>query len=166
MKPIFRGIAVALLQCLIVLSLAGKYAIDRERLPRAWARALPADPNLPIRGRYVSLRLEVDTANGPTPAGIPPVGGPVVLSAQNGRLVAAPATSATGSGTLLSAAGPDRWTLQEPVAFFISERVPDPSRRPRGEELWVEVSVPRKGPPRPLRLAVKKDGVLTPLDLR
>jgi hypothetical protein len=26
--------------------------------------------------------------------------------------------------------------------------------------------VPRQGPPRPLRLALKKDGVLTPLDLR
>ena len=117
MKRLYRGIAVALLQCLIVLSLAGKYAIDRERLPRVWARALPADPNLPIRGRYVSLRLE-------------------------------------------------GWTLREPVAFFIPEHVPDPSRRSTGEELWVEVSVPRSGPPRPIRLAVKKNGVLTPLDLR
>jgi len=34
------------------------------------------------------------------------------------------------------------------------------------EELWVEVTVPRRGPPRPLRLGVKKDGTLTPLDLR
>jgi hypothetical protein len=117
MNPLYRGVAVAILQCLMVLSLAGKYAIDRERLPRFWARALPVDPNLPIRGRYVRLRLEGYPAN-------------------------------------------------EPVAFFLPENVPDPSRRAFGEELWVEVSVPPHGPPRPVRLAVKRDGVLTPLDLR
>jgi hypothetical protein len=55
--------------------------------------------------------------------------------------------------------------LQEPVAYFIPEHVPDPSRRAAGEELWVEVTVPKKGPPRPIRLGVKKAGTLTPLDL-
>jgi hypothetical protein len=58
-----------------------------------------------------------------------------------------------------------RWVLALPVAFFIPEHVLDPSRRPAGEELWVEVTVPGKGPPRPIRLGVKKDGALTPLDL-
>src|ERR1019366_4049071 len=58
MKPVYRGIAVAVLQCLIVLSVAGKYALDRERLPRVWAMAAPFDPYLPVRGRYVSLRLQ------------------------------------------------------------------------------------------------------------
>ncbi len=29
----------------------------------------------------------------------------------------------------------------------------------------VEVSVPKEGAPRPIRLAVKKNGVMTPLDL-
>ena len=37
--------------------------------------------------------------------------------------------------------------LEQPVAFFIPEHVPDPSRRGLGEELWVEVTLPRKGPP-------------------
>ena len=55
--------------------------------------------------------------------------------------------------------------LVEPVAYFIPEHVPDPSRRLPGEELWVEVTLPKQGGPRPIRLAVKKDGVLTPLDL-
>ena len=55
--------------------------------------------------------------------------------------------------------------LRGPVAYFIPPNVPDPSRRPQGEELWAEVSVPKKGAPRPIRLGVKKDGVLTPLDL-
>ena len=47
---------------------------------------------------------------------------------------------------------------REPMAFFIPEHVPDPSRRPPGEELWVEVTVPKKGPLRPIRLGVKKGG--------
>jgi hypothetical protein len=56
--------------------------------------------------------------------------------------------------------------LAEAVAFFIPEHVPDPSRRAPGEELWAEVTVPRSGPPRPIRLGVMKEGRLTPLDLR
>lgn len=31
------------------------------------------------------------------------------------------------------------------MAFFIPEHVPYPSRRSPGEELWIEVSVQRKG---------------------
>jgi hypothetical protein len=57
--------------------------------------------------------------------------------------------------------------LVEPVAFFITEHIPDPSRRQEGEELWVEVTIPKKGPPRPIRLGVKKgDGPIVPLAIR
>lgn len=34
----------------------------------------------------------------------------------------------------------------------------------RHRQLWAEVTLPRKGPPRPIRLGVKKGGLLTPLD--
>ena len=34
MKHVYRGIAVGVLQCLAMLSLAGKYGWDREHLPR------------------------------------------------------------------------------------------------------------------------------------
>jgi hypothetical protein len=88
----------------------------------------------------------------------------VTLSVRNGRLVAEPVPFDTGVRVIRWSNGP--WRIAEPVAFFISEHVPDPSRRPPGEEVWVEVSVPRRGEPRPIRLAVKKDGVLTPLNLR
>lgn len=159
MRPLYRGVAVAALQCLLVLSVAGKYALDRQRLPRAWARAVPFDPSLPIRGRYVRLSLEVDGM-----AGSPQYSTSATLSTQNGGLFATGDPS--GSGVRVSRAVNGPWIVDEPVAFFISEHVPDPSRRPPGEELWVEVSVPRHGEPRPIRLAVKKDGVLTPLDLR
>jgi len=55
--------------------------------------------------------------------------------------------------------------VNEPVAFFIPEHANNPARLNPGEELWVEVTVPKKGPPRPLRLGIKKDGILTPLHL-
>jgi hypothetical protein len=156
MKPVYRGAAVAVLQCLVVLSVAGKYALDRERLPRVWAMAAPVDPSLPVRGRYVSLRLQVEA---------PPGAGQWTsarLSAVDGRLVATP----DPTGTVRIMSGRTQWTIAEPVAFFIPEHVPDPSRRAPGEELWVEVSVPAKGSPRPIRLGVKKNGVVTPLELR
>lgn len=60
----------------------------------------------------------------------------------------------------------DTEALRVPVVFFIPPNVPDPSRRPAGEELWVEVSIPKRGTPRPIQLGVKRDGILTPLDLR
>jgi hypothetical protein len=57
--------------------------------------------------------------------------------------------------------------LDEPVAFFIPEHVPDPSRRPPDEQLWVEVTIPKKGIPRPIRLGTRKDdGPITPLRLK
>jgi uncharacterized membrane-anchored protein len=151
---LWKGLLLMLLQTAIVLSVAGKYYSDRTKLPRVWVQAAPFDPNLPIRGRYVRLRLLVEA---PSTAG-----GMMNLSVEDGRLVAA---SSAPAGSVLVTRGPEGMLLSEPVAFFIPEHVADPSRRPRGEELWVEVSVPAKGPPRPIRLGVKKSGVLTPLDL-
>jgi hypothetical protein len=55
--------------------------------------------------------------------------------------------------------------LAIPVAFFIPEHIPDPSIRQPGEELWVELTVPRDGPPRPIRLGVRRNGVLMPIDI-
>lgn len=153
-----RGIVLAALQCALVLSVAGKYEIDRQRLPRVWVKTGPVDPSLPIRGRYLSLRLAVDGPND----------GNYLESArlviQNERLTAAPA--APGLGVPINRFGGRGWFLMVPVAFFLPEHAADPSRLAAGEELWVEVSVPARGAPRPLRLGIKKDGVLTPLDLR
>jgi len=49
------------------------------------------------------------------------------------------------------------------TAYFLPEHSPGPLLRNRGEELWIEATIPRKGPPRPIRLAIKRDGVLNPL---
>ena len=88
---------------------------------------------------------------------------PVSVEARDGVLVIAPSRNESRLSARLV---PERGVavLDQPLAFFISEHVPDPSIRPPGEELWVEVTLPRRGPPRPIRLGIKKDGVLTPLD--
>ena len=106
------GLIVAAVHVAIVCSLGAKLLYDRATRPRVWVHVLPVDPDSPLRGRYVRLRID-------------------------GR--------------------------QEPLAFFIPEHVPDPSIRPAGEELWAEVTMPRKGAPRPIRLGVKRNGELTPL---
>ncbi len=171
MKPAHRAIAVTVLQCLIVLSVAGKYALDRDRLPRAWAKAISFDPNLFVRGRYVSLSLEVERAAATAPGSGVVALTSARLSAVGRRLVATPDPSGTVQimeRAVRTGAEPNvnAWVLAEPVAFFIPEHVPDPSRRAPGEELWVEVSVPAEGDPRPIRLGVKKGGVITPMTLR
>jgi len=61
MTPALRkGLLVALLHVAIVASLGAKLMVDRATRPRVWARTAPVDPDLPIRGRYVRLQIEVD----------------------------------------------------------------------------------------------------------
>jgi len=176
MNPSRKGIILAALQVALVASLAAKYVIDRARFPRVWAQTVVYDPNLPIRGRYLSVRMRVNAdqvyAGSELPRGNP--GNfwgdmrDVYLRAENGHLVAIPAPQPTGLSVT-------RWKtrngdvvagLSEPVDFFLPEHAIDPSRRQPGEELWVEVTVPAKGPPRPIRLAVKKGDTFTPLEIK
>jgi hypothetical protein len=48
------------------------------------------------------------------------------------------------------------------TAYFLPEHVNGPVLHNPADELWIEATIPRKGPPRPIRLGIKKDGVLTP----
>jgi hypothetical protein len=159
------GIALAIAHAALVGALGLKLLADRARLPRAWARTLPYDPNLPIRGRYVRLRLEVPLDSAGKVA-TPWHGVRVRLEAVEGRLRGAPDTSADMTVTIDSVQGIPRAVLVRPVAFFIPEHIPDPSIRNPGEELWAEVTIPRQGPPRPIRLGLRRSGPITPLDLR
>lgn len=175
MRPWIQGTIIAALQVALVASLGAKLLYDRSALPRVWAEAVPFDPDMPIRGRYVSLQVAV-AAQGideqkPAPGWQPPP--QVVLRVENGRLVAEPAGTdgeyapAARRLRFIQRPGEEKLAvLAEPVPFFIPEHVPDPSRRAAGEELWVEVTIPEKGPPRPIRLGVRKGGgPIVPLDL-
>jgi hypothetical protein len=175
MKPWVKGLVIAAVQLGLVASLGAKLLYDRETRPRVWALTAPYDPNLPIRGRYVSLQLVVEPRNiqetkpGTGFQSLPPV----TLSVEDDRLVADAIPQERGYDPsdlhlrAMTRGDKKLSVLDKPVAFFISENIPDPSRRQPGEELWVEVTIPKKGPPRPIRLGVKQgESPIVPLELR
>ncbi len=125
MNSLRKGIILGVLQCALVLSLTGKLLYDRATCPRVWVKTLRYDPNLPIRGRYLSLTL-------------------------------APEPGAQYF---------DR-TSNQRVVFFVPEHPAEFESlgfRPNAPELWAEVTIPRKGPPRPIGLGIKKDGQIQPV---
>ncbi len=160
------GFLVACLHVALVGSLGLKLLVDRARLPHAWARTMPFDPSTPLRGRYVRLAVEVPLATA-EPAATAFDGIGVRLRSVDDRLVGE-IDSAGGTPRLefRGDTGLHASRLAQPVAFFIPEQVPDPSIRPAGEELWVELTLPEHAWPRPIRLGVMRGGQLTPLDLR
>ena len=168
-----RGLIIAALHVMLVASLGGKMLYDRATLPRVWVLAAPYDPDLPIRGRYVSLQLVVE-ARGIIDFRQPPLTSmeAVALRVDGDRLVAerkaeqAHYNSSDLHLRITTPRGEKLVVLDKPIAFFIPEHIQDPSRRSQGEELWVEVTVPPKGPPRPIRLGVKKgDAPIVPLQI-
>jgi hypothetical protein len=169
-----KGLIVAAIQVALVSSLGAKLLYDRATRPRLWARAAPYDPSLPIRGRYVSLQLIVEARGITELQGAASLTAPrgVILRAENQRLIAEatePAAvydSADRHVIFINRRGEKLAVLDQPIAFFIPEHVADPSIRPEGEQLWVEATIPKKGPPRPIRLGVKKgDGAIVPLEI-
>ena len=123
----WKGLILAVFQCLLALSLSGKLLYDRSTCPRVWVKTAQWDPNLPIRGRYLALRLV-------------PESGAQWYGETSGRM----------------------------VLFFVPEHtLPFETMRERRDapELWAEVTIPRKGPPRPIRLALMKAGKLELLDI-
>ena len=164
LSPMRAGLIVAALHLAIVGSLGGKLLVDRATRPRVWARTAPVDPNLPIRGRYVQLRIDAALEPGQE-SGTWMSDGHLALVDRNGRLAAVKSEDAsTHYGSVFARDGERVVRLNQPIAYFIPEHAADPSRRPPGEELWVEVTIPQRGAPRPIRLGVRKDGQLTSLD--
>lgn len=175
MSRLTKGLILAGIQLAIVASLGAKLALDRARFPRVWAKVRSYDPDLPIRGRYLSLQLAVQMQPGgeggakmPRPESKAPCGSASGnLLAMNGQLAATP--SEYGQGVMLTtclAPNLKEVWLMQPVLYFLPEHAENPIQTPRGGELWAEVTVPKKGPPRPIRLAVKKGNSFTPLDIK
>jgi len=155
MNAFTKGLILCGVQTLMVVSVGGKMLLDRATLPKLWVRVAPYDPNLPLRGRYVSLTLNAE----PRGFSAGTVYGQAMYSIEDGKLVARPAPGEGQGAVIVNGA------VQARLAYFIPEHVTDPSIRPADEELWAEVTVPRRGPPRPIQLGVKKNGILTPLKL-
>lgn len=161
MNRLSKGLIVAAAQVIVVSSVGAKFLMDRAQYPRVWVLTQPYDPDLPIRGRYVRLAAVVNV--GIKLAESEGTAQPVSLKARDGQLVALHDPKGKHWVRQTRCGENACWILQEPLAYFIPEHVEDPSRRPAGEELWVETTVPPTGPPRPIRLGVRSQGELRPL---
>ncbi len=182
------SIALLVIQLTLVSSIAAKYLYQRRTCPRVWGRAVAYDPELVMRGRYLSAQLTVDGCQSTLPSakqaefprnlnGVPngelfsvnvPVMFPAKLAVQDGKLQAIriPTTDVAPSGQMVSAFQGmpcNAMRLTQPTNFYIAEHAASPLPLKAGEELWMEVTVPPKGPPRPIQLALKTDGAWKPL---
>lgn len=190
MKLSRTSVALLVIQLAIVSSVAAKYLYQRATCPRVWTRAAAYDPQLIMRGRYLSLQLRVDGCQSTLPsakmASFPrdingsAIQGPYVIRAAGN--VQFPAELKVVDAKLLairiqdedkSASGQlvtawpglpcDQMRLDNALNFYIPERAIDPTRPKPGQELWIEVTIPPKGPPRPIQLALKDNGAWKPL---
>ena len=184
------SLAVLVIQLALVSSIAAKYLYQRRSCPRVWTRAGVVDPEMLMRGRYLSLQLTVDGCQSTLPSAkqaefgrnidgsanhspfavraSQPVEFPARLAVSNNKLIAirVPATDGIPNGEIVNAfpGQPcDAMRLAQFVDFYIAEHAVSPLPLKPGAELWIEVTVPPKGPPRPLQLALKQNGSWRPL---
>ncbi len=189
-KLSWTSLVLLVLQLALVSSIAAKYLYQRWTCPRVWTRTAMIDPELLLRGRYLSLQLMVDGCQSTLPSakeaafarnidGVPrgatysiaarqAVQFPVQLAVKDNRLVATRILEADGppTGQMVMAwpgASCQDMRLAAPVNFYIAEHAVMPAARAPGTELWIEVTVPPNGPPRPLQLALKQNGAWKPL---
>ena len=170
-----RAIALLVIQCLLVSSIAAKYLYERVTRPRVWVRTAQYDPELPERGRYLALSPEVNVCR------LTPVAQPngvvapygikdyrVRLVARDGKLVAEDARDVLPRSEFQSAGVSeripcDRARVWPAIEYFVPEHAKSPFPLKPGQELWVEVTVPPSGPPRPIQLALSENGKWQPL---
>jgi hypothetical protein len=93
----------------------------------------------------------------------------VSLTVANGKLAPRLEKSwsprAGGTLTLFADKPCDQATLSNEVMLFIPDRAQVPFPLKAGQELWVEVTVPPSGPPRPIQIALSSGGGFHPLRL-
>jgi hypothetical protein len=177
-----RGVVLLVVQLVLVLSIAGKYVYERKTCPRVWVRTTQIDPNLPFRGRYLVLRLTVDACGLPHNEAASLGGRGVNLAhttgwrwrvkpeTRSGKLIAVLAgddvrPESTQELTQLGERC-DLAALMESADFFIGDRAKSPFPLKPNDELWVEVTVPSSGPPRPIQLAISSESGFKPLVVR
>ena len=184
------SVALLVFQLALVCSVAAKYLYQRWSCPRVWTRTVAFDPELVMRGRYLSLQLTVDGCQSTLPSakradfprdvngaavqgqyairGSGNVEFPAELKVANNQLQAIgirDGEKRAGERMVMATPGApcDQMRLVDPVNFYISEHARSPLPLVSGAELWIEVTVPPKGPPRPIQLALKQEGRWEPL---
>ncbi len=183
MSRLRAGAVLLFIQLALVLSVAGKYLYERQTRPRVWVRVAQVDPSQPLRGRYLALQpllnacdLPKDSAYTEThflPTGRAASAGwwvwSVSLDVADGHLVPRLAHKPRNAA--------DTYTLQAEkngpcelaelagtgMELFLSESAKTPFPLKPGQELWIEVTVPKQGPPRPIQLALSDASGFHPL---
>ena len=183
MKPAKVSVVLLIVQMAIVASVGAQYLYQRWTCQRVWARAVAPDSRPAVTGRYLNLQLVVDGCKSALPsaksAEFPrDINGAAVqgrfglragtifranLKVESNRLmainVAVDETEREGQQVMALPGTPcEQMRLFQPVPFYVAENAIDPSRLSAGQELWMEVTVPSTGPPRPLQLALKDNG--------
>jgi hypothetical protein len=181
MKSWQKATLIAVIHVAIVCTLGAKLLYDRATCPRVWVKTQNYDPNLPIRGRYVALSPLFEDPNPPKIESPAEKGRQRFFPGMRYDYHAGSITVVDGKPVVTLRDDNDEemrfsrtydrdmksyLTTYEPVLYFISDTVANPAMLNRGEELWVEVTIPRKGPPRPIQLALKANGVWKPLNLK
>lgn len=175
-----RAIALVAIQLALVLTIAGKYLYERKVCPRVWVRTAQFDPDLPMRGRYLALQLAVDACSLPRDGRTKQwmVSGGATTQwrwtvrpfVRDGKLVVEEAEGVRPELTqqlwLRSDQRCERAALAEAVDYFIGDRAKSPFPLKAGQELWVEVTVPPAGPPRPIQLAISDANGFRPLSAK
>lgn len=176
MNAMYRGLIFATLEVAMVSSLGAKLLWDRAYRPRGWAQTQGFDPQALIRGRYITMSLLVNADNvyseGARRRGLPLSADygyqNVFLTVENGKVMAHATSENTGLlvGMPLGGENGEKLaTLTPPVVFFLPENVVDPMRQRGTAKLLVEVTIPKKGPPRPIRFGRDVNGKFTILDV-
>jgi hypothetical protein len=190
MKISKTSIALLLVQLALISSIAGKYLYQRWSCPKAWTRAAVYDPSLPMRGRYLSLQLTVDGCQSTLPsarlAQFPrnldgttrpdgfaitspdEVRFPATLKVEGNKLLAVRIENPNHHASEVTVAAEpgtrcEQMRVESPVNFYVAEHAQLPAPLKAGQELWIEVTVPSQGLPRPLQLALKDGASWTPL---
>ena len=187
------GILLLAIQLVLVLSVAVKYLYERKTSPRVWVRTAQYDPQLPIRGRYLAVRPAIDACSLPrepvyyTKSYVMPYNGqrvpaswtwPISLVPTNGvlkaRLEGGGPNNYLKRGSYADREGIywidaredqpcDNVPVEEILLYFLPEHAKLPMPLKPGQNLWVEVTVPSSGPPRPIQLALSDASGFKPL---
>jgi hypothetical protein len=184
-KPIRAAAILLIVQLLLVLSIAGKYLYERKTRPRIWVLSSQYDPNMPLRGRYLALQLLVDACALPRDQAHLTPGyenhevrmeehgfwrWTVSLQIENGHLVPKLEDPAKGprdtQELMLYTNEPcNQVPLRTQLDYFIPDTAKGPFPVKPGQQLWVEVTMPPSGPPRPIQLAISSEAGFQPLHL-
>ncbi len=164
------GLTVAAAQLLLVAGLFVTLDLNQRSLPTVWVPIPEFFPSTWSGGARIWLSLEVVPADGRYPEPTPDFGPLPRRSAfhafhlfiSHNRLTAEIAKNRLGF-YVTSKRDPDgRMHLMLPrvVSVVVPADAPAPPRAENGDEFLVEVAVPNSGAPRPVRLGIRRNGVL------